>query len=103
MGIRVGTFNATALGSVEQARAWARTSAAAGFDALWFPQVMGLDALTTIDSRRIRIRSYAFMRMEAAALRGDIESEALWRERLSVSRRVANHPDDLEVARLLRL
>jgi hypothetical protein len=62
-----------------------------------------LDALTTIDSRRIRIRSYAFMRMEAAALRGDIESEALWRERLSVSRRVANHPDDLEVARLLRL
>ncbi len=48
MGIRVGTFNATALGSVEQARAWARTSAAAGFDALWFPQVMGLDALTTI-------------------------------------------------------
>jgi hypothetical protein len=62
-----------------------------------------LDALTTIDSRRIRIRSYAFMRMEAAAIRGDVESEALWRERLSVSRRVASNPDDLEAARLLRL
>lgn len=48
MGIRVGTFNATALGSVDEARAWARRATAAGFDALWFPQVMGLDALTTI-------------------------------------------------------
>lgn len=48
MGFRVGTFNATALGSVDQARAWARAAAAARFDALWFPQVMGLDALTTI-------------------------------------------------------
>jgi hypothetical protein len=62
-----------------------------------------LDALTTIDSRRIRVRSYAFMRMEAAAIRGDGESEALWRERLAVSRRVANAPEDLEAARLLRL
>ncbi|MBM3693201.1 MAG: LLM class flavin-dependent oxidoreductase, partial [Actinobacteria bacterium] len=48
VGIRVGTFNATALGSVDEARAWARRATAAGFDALWFPQVMGLDALTTI-------------------------------------------------------
>jgi hypothetical protein len=62
-----------------------------------------LDALTTIDSRRVRIRSYAFMRMEAAAIRGDAENEALWRERLAVTRRVANAPEDFEVARLLRL
>ncbi|MFM8303293.1 MAG: LLM class flavin-dependent oxidoreductase [Actinomycetota bacterium] len=48
VGIRVGTFNATALGSVDEARAWARRATAACFDALWFPQVMGLDALTTI-------------------------------------------------------
>ena len=62
-----------------------------------------LDALTTIDSRRIRLRSYAFMRMEAAALRGDKLHEQLWAERLSVLRKVASQTDDLEVARLLRL
>jgi hypothetical protein len=62
-----------------------------------------LDALTTIDSRRIRLRSYAFMRMEAAALRGDRLHAELWAERLSVLRKVASQTDDLEVARLLRL
>jgi len=43
--MRVGTFNATSLGSVDGALAWSRAAAEAGFDALWFPQVMGLDAL----------------------------------------------------------
>jgi len=46
--VRVGTFNATSLGSVDDALAWSRAAAAAGFDTLWFPQVMGLDALTAL-------------------------------------------------------
>lgn len=46
--MRVGTFNATSLGSVDAALGWARTSAADGYDTLWFPQVMGLDALTAL-------------------------------------------------------
>jgi F420-dependent oxidoreductase-like protein len=46
--MRVGTFNATRLGSAEQALAWSRDAAGAGFDTVWFPQVMGLDALTAL-------------------------------------------------------
>lgn len=46
--MRVGTFNATSLGSVDDALAWSRAAATAGFDTLWFPQVMGLDVLVTL-------------------------------------------------------
>lgn len=46
--MRVGTFNATSLGSVDAALTWSRAAAEAGFDTLWFPQVMGLDALTAL-------------------------------------------------------
>ena len=62
-----------------------------------------LDAFTTIDSRRVRLRSYAFMRAEAAFLRGDSENGERWFERLRVLRGVAKNPQDLEVTRLLRL
>jgi 5,10-methylenetetrahydromethanopterin reductase len=46
--MRVGTFNATSLGSVDDALTWSRAATAAGFDTLWFPQVLGLDALTAL-------------------------------------------------------
>jgi F420-dependent oxidoreductase-like protein len=46
--VRVGTFNATSLGSVDDALVWSRAAADAGFDTVWFPQVMGLDALTAL-------------------------------------------------------
>lgn len=46
--MKVGTFNATSLGSVDDALGWARAAADAGFDTVWFPQVMGLDALTAL-------------------------------------------------------
>jgi F420-dependent oxidoreductase-like protein len=46
--VRVGTFNAARLGSVEEALGWSRAAAGAGFDTLWFPQVLGLDALTAL-------------------------------------------------------
>jgi len=46
--VRVGTFNATRLRSVEDALAWSRAAADAGFDTVWFPQVIGLDALTAL-------------------------------------------------------
>lgn len=46
--MRVGTFNATSLGSVDDALAWSRAAATAGFDTLWFPQVMGLDVLVAL-------------------------------------------------------
>lgn len=46
--MRVGTFNAGHLASVDDAVGWARAAAADGFDAVWFPQVMGLDALTAL-------------------------------------------------------
>lgn len=46
--MQVGTFNATRLGSVDDALGWARDAADAGFDTVWFPQVMGLDALTAL-------------------------------------------------------
>ena len=46
--MRVGTFNAGHLASVDDAIGWARAAAADGFDAVWFPQVMGLDALTAL-------------------------------------------------------
>lgn len=46
--MRVGTFNATSLGSVDDALVWSRAAATAGFDTLWFPQVMGLDVLVAL-------------------------------------------------------
>ena len=46
--MRVGTFNATHLGSVDHAVGWSRAAAEAGFDTVWFPQVLGLDALTAL-------------------------------------------------------
>lgn len=46
--MRVGTFNATHLGSVDDAVAWSQAAAGAGFDTVWFPQVLGLDALTAL-------------------------------------------------------
>lgn len=61
-----------------------------------------LDALTTIDARRMRLRAYAFYRMEAARMRGDAVYADLWTERLRVLRRLASDPDDAEIARFLR-
>ena len=61
-----------------------------------------LDALTAIDSRRLRLRSYAWLRMEAARFRGDGFHEHLWAERLSVLRAVASEEADLEATRFLR-
>jgi IclR family mhp operon transcriptional activator len=49
--MRVGAFNAGRLASVDDAVEWARAAVADGFDALWFPQVMGLDALTVLNLR----------------------------------------------------
>lgn len=46
--MRVGTFNATSLGSVDAALDWSRAAAEAGFDTLWFPQVIGVDTLTAL-------------------------------------------------------
>ncbi len=46
--MRIGTFNAAHLTSLADALRWAQASAGAGYDALWVPQVMGLDALTTV-------------------------------------------------------
>lgn len=46
--MRVGTFNATHLGSVDAAVGWSQAAAGAGFDTVWFPQVLGLDALTAL-------------------------------------------------------
>ena len=46
--MRVGTFNAMHLGSVAGSLEWARAAAADGYDTVWFPQVMGLDALTAL-------------------------------------------------------
>jgi hypothetical protein len=61
-----------------------------------------LDALTALDSRRVRLRSYAFMRAEAARIRGDEASYLVWSERLDVLRQVAREEDDLELTRFLR-
>ncbi len=61
-----------------------------------------LDALTAIDGRRLRLRSYAWLRMEAARFRGDGYHEHLWGERLAVLRAVANEEADLEATRFLR-
>ncbi len=61
-----------------------------------------LDAATTIDSRRMRFRTYAWLRMEAAKIRGDAEASGLWAERLSVLRALANTDVDLEATRFLR-
>ena len=47
--MRVGTFNAGSLASVDDVVGWARAAAADGFDTVWLPQVMGLDALTTLE------------------------------------------------------
>ncbi len=62
-----------------------------------------LDALTAIDGRRLRLRSYAWLRMEAARFRGDGYHEHLWGERLAVLRAVANEEADLEATRFLRV
>ncbi len=35
--MKVGTFNATHLGSVDAAVAWSQAAAGAGFDTVWFP------------------------------------------------------------------
>jgi hypothetical protein len=61
-----------------------------------------LDALTAIDARRLRLRSYAWLRMEAARFRGDGFHEHLWGERLAVLRAVASEEADLEATRFLR-
>ena len=46
--MRIGSFNAGRLGSVDDAVSWARAAATAGFDCCWFPQVMGVDALVAL-------------------------------------------------------
>jgi len=61
-----------------------------------------LDAFTAFDSRRLRLRSYAWLRMEAARFRGDAQFEELWSQRLAVLRGVASEEADLEATRFLR-
>ncbi len=61
-----------------------------------------LDALTAIDARRLRIRSYVWMRLEAARIRKDAYYTALWTERLAVLREVAREDENLEITRFLR-
>lgn len=46
--MRIGSFNAGRLGTVDEAVGWARAAAAVGFDCCWFPQVMGIDALVAL-------------------------------------------------------
>ena len=46
--MRIGTFNASRLGSVDDTVTWARDAVAAGFDTCWLPQVMGVDALVAL-------------------------------------------------------
>ncbi|HTJ85097.1 MAG TPA: hypothetical protein VL400_25450, partial [Polyangiaceae bacterium] len=62
-----------------------------------------LDALTAIDARRMRLRAYAFYRMEAARMRGDTTFGDVWAARLDVLRKLASDHEDAEIARFLRL
>lgn len=61
-----------------------------------------LDALGALDSRRFRMRSYAWMRREAARIRGDEVYAAWWSERLTVLRALAASDADFEATRFLR-
>lgn len=67
------------------------------------PHEVWLDAITAVDARRMRLRSYAFMRKEAARIRGDARAAADWEDRLEVLREVAKNEDDMDAARFLRL
>lgn len=62
-----------------------------------------LDAAMAIDRRRSSLSSYAFLRLEAARMRGDAGSAERWRGRLEVLRRIATSDDTLELAGFLGL
>ncbi len=62
-----------------------------------------LDAASAIDARRVRMRSYAWARAEAARVRGDEAHADLWTERLRALRALASDDHDLEIASFLRL
>lgn len=61
-----------------------------------------LDALGAIDSRRVRMRSYAWMRREAARIRGDEVYAAWWSELVTVLRVLASGDAHFEATRFLR-
>jgi hypothetical protein len=62
-----------------------------------------LDALTTTDARRLPLRTYAWLRAEAARMRGDQTSGATWAKRRRDLIAVATDPTRAEIARFLGL
>lgn len=62
-----------------------------------------LDVFSAVDSHRLPHRTYAFLRAEAARLRGDPASAAIWAERGRALRAVAADPERAELARFLGL
>lgn len=62
-----------------------------------------LDAAMALDRRRSSLSAYAFVRLEAARMRGDAAAAERWRERLEVLRRLATGDDALEIAGFLGL
>lgn len=62
-----------------------------------------LDTVSAIDARRLRLRSYAWARAEAAHIRGDEAHARLWAERLTKLRELAEDDELAEMALFLRL
>lgn len=62
-----------------------------------------LDTASAIDGRRLRLRSYAWARAEAARIRGDEIHARVWSERLARLRELAEDAENAEMALFLRL
>ena len=62
-----------------------------------------LDAMTSHDAPRVSASAYAFARREAARIRGDEASAAIWAERLRNLRAASSAGETLEIARFLGL
>lgn len=62
-----------------------------------------LDAFDAVDARRVSLRARAFSRAEAARWRGDVASEAAWRQRLQALASIATDPARAELIAFLGL
>ena len=62
-----------------------------------------LDVASALDARKLRLRSYAWARAEAARIRGDEAYARLWSERLAKLRELAEDDERMEMALFLRL
>jgi hypothetical protein len=58
-----------------------------------------LDALASFDARRFSLRQVAFARMEAARMRGDMDSARVWEDRYRFLRDLASDPSRAFLAR----